>query len=59
MESKLLIIAVIILGVIAVTRLMKVYDLSSKLGNKNEAEISERHNRLNANLLLLFVHHYS
>ena len=54
MESKLLIIAVIILGVIAVTRLMKVYDLSSKLGNKNEAEISERHNRLNANLLLLF-----
>ncbi len=46
MESKLLIIAVIILGVIAVTRLMKVYDLSSKLGNKNEAEISERHNRV-------------
>lgn len=54
MESKLLIIAVIILGVIAVTRLMKAYELSSKLGNKKEGEISERQNRMNANLMVVF-----
>ena len=55
MVSKLIILAVIVLGVITITQLMKVYALSSKLGNKSEAEISDRHNRLNAKLMIVFV----
>jgi cytochrome c oxidase subunit 2 len=54
MTSKLIILVVIVLGVITVARLMKIYQLSSRLGNKKEEEISNRDNRLNANLMLLF-----
>lgn len=55
MVSKLIILAVIVLGVVTVVQLMKVYELSQKLGNKSEAEISDNHNRLNAKLMLVFV----
>jgi cytochrome c oxidase subunit 2 len=55
MVSKLVVLAVIVLGVIAVAQLMRVYELSSKLRNKNEAEISHRDNKLNANLMLIFM----
>ena len=55
MVSKLVVLAVIVLGVIAVAQLMRVYELSSKLRNKNEAEISNRDNKLNANLMLIFM----
>ena len=55
MVTKLVILAVIVLGVIAVAQLMRVYELSSKLRNKEEGEISNRDNRLNANLMLIFM----
>ena len=55
MVEKLVIIAVIILGVIAIAQLMRVYEISSKLRKNNEAEISTRDNKLNANLMLLFM----
>lgn len=55
MVTKLIILAVIVLGVIAVAQLMRVYELSSKLRNKSEAEISNRDNRLNANLMMAFM----
>ena len=34
---------------------MRVYEISSKLRKNNEAEISTRDNRLNANMMLLFM----
>lgn len=55
MVTKLVILAVIVLGVIAVAQLMRVYELSSKLGNKEEGEISNRDNRFNANMMLIFM----
>ncbi len=55
MGSKLIVLAVIILGVIAVAQLMKIYQLSSKLTDRKEEEISNRNNRLNANLMIVFV----
>jgi len=55
MASKLIVLAVIVLGIITVSQLMKVYQLSSKLANKNEAEISEKNNNLNAKLMIVFV----
>ena len=55
MVSKLVVIGVIILGVIAIAQLIRVYEISSKLRNNNEAEISTRDNKFNANLMLLFM----
>lgn len=55
MVTKLIILAVIVLGVIAIAQLMRVYEISSKLRNNNEAEISSGDNKLNANLMLLFM----
>lgn len=55
MVTKLVILAVIVLGVIAVAQLMRVYELSSKLGNNEEGEISNRDNRFNANMMLIFM----
>ena len=54
MVSKLIVLAAIVLGVMAVAQLMKVYELSSKLGNKNEGEISDRQNKMSENLLMIF-----
>lgn len=55
MGSKLVALIVIVLGVIAVAQLVRVYELSSKLGNRGEHEVSNRDNRLNAKLMLLFM----
>ncbi len=55
MVTKLIVLAVIVLGVVAIAQLMRVYELSSKLRNKNEAEISSGDNRMNANLMLIFM----
>ena len=55
MGSKLIVLAVIVLGVIAIAQLMKIYQLSSKLTDRKEEEISNRNNRLNANLMIVFV----
>ncbi|PWL32919.1 MAG: hypothetical protein DCO96_00785 [Fluviicola sp. XM-24bin1] len=53
--AKLFVLLVIILGVIALAQLMRVYELSSKLTNKKENEITNRDNRLNAKLMLGFM----
>lgn len=53
--AKLFVLLVIILGVIALAQLMRVYELSSKLTNKKENEISNHDNRLNAKLMLGFM----
>lgn len=55
MLSKLIILGVIILGVIAVAQMMRVYELSIKLRDKKESDISNRDNRFNAGLMLLFM----
>lgn len=55
MGSKLVALIVIVLGVVAVAQLVRLYELSSKLRNKGEHEISSRDNRLNARLMLAFM----
>ena len=55
MVTKLVILLVIVLGVIAIAQMMRVYELSSRLTNKQEHEISNRDNNMNAKLMLLFM----
>ena len=55
MGSKLVALIVIVLGVIAIAQLVRVYELSSKLRNRGEHEISNRDNRLNAKMMLTFM----
>jgi len=55
MVTKLFILLVIVLGVIALAQLMRVYELTSKLTKNQEGEISNRDNRLNARLMLGFM----
>ncbi len=54
MESKLIILLVIILGIIGIAQLVRVYELVSKLRDKKEHEITYRDNQLNSKLMLLF-----
>lgn len=53
--TKLIVLIVIILGVIAIAQLVRMYELSSKLRNRREEDIPNRDNRLNATLLLVFM----
>lgn len=55
MSFKLIILVVIVLGILAIAQLVRVYELSSKLRDRREEDITNRDNRLNANLLLLFM----
>ena len=55
MVTKLIILLVIVLGVIAAAQLMRVYELSSKLREQKEHEISNRDNRWNASMMLVFM----
>ena len=55
MVTKLIILGVIVLGVVAVAQLMRVYEYSSKLREKKESEISNRDNRFNATMMLTFM----
>ena len=52
---KFIALIVIVLGIIAVAQLMRVYELTSKLRNRKEEEIELRDNKMNANLMLLFM----
>ena len=54
MESKLIILLVIILGVLAISQLVRIYELVSKLRNKQEHEVTYRDNQLNAKLMFAF-----
>ena len=54
----LLILAVIVLGILAVTRLSRVYELTSALRGKREEEITERDSKMNARLMWAFPFAY-
>lgn len=55
MSFKLITLIVIVLGILAVAQLVRVYELSSKLRNRREEDITKRDNNLNANLMLAFM----
>jgi len=55
MSFKLITLLVIVLGVLAISQLVRLYELSSKLRNRREEDITNRDNKLNANLLLAFM----
>lgn len=55
MESKLIILIAVILGVVALAQLVRIYELSSKLRKGSEHEVPNRDNVLNARLMLIFM----
>lgn len=55
MVTKLIILLVIVLAIIAAAQLMRLYELSAKMRNEGEHETSRRDNKLNAGLMLLFM----
>lgn len=55
MGSKLIVLIVIVLGVIAIAQLVRVYELSSKLRKSGEHEVSTRDNDFNAKLMFIFM----
>lgn len=55
MTGKLIFLIVIVLGVIALAQLVRVYELSSRLRNRGEHEVSTRDNNLNARLMMVFM----
>ena len=55
MGSKLIILLVIVLGVIAVAQLVRVNELANKHTKRKSGEVPQRDNILNANLMLLFM----
>jgi cytochrome c oxidase subunit 2 len=55
MESKLIILIAVILGIVALAQLVRVYELTAKLRHSSEHEVSNRDNVLNARLLLVFM----
>lgn len=52
---KLIIVLVILFGIVALAQLMRVYELSAKLRNKKEEEVSLSDNKMNATFMLLFM----
>ena len=55
MENKLIILIAVILGTIALSQLVRVYELSSKLRKTGEHEVSNRDNVFNARMMLVFM----
>lgn len=53
--STLLILAVLVLGVTAVIRLSRLYELTTTLRGKREEVITERDNRMNARFMYIFL----
>ncbi len=53
--TKLLILLVIVLGVLAIAQLARVYELTSRLRGKREEDISTADNRMNARLMWMFL----
>jgi len=52
---KLFILLVIVLGAIAIAQVVRSYEISSKLNGRREEDVPNRDNKLNANLLLVFM----
>lgn len=55
MGSKLIIIAVLVLGVFAIAQLMRLYELSSKMTNEGESDVKIRDNNMNGKLMMIFM----
>lgn len=55
MGGKLITLIVIVLGVIAIAQLVRVYELTSKLRNRGEHEITQRDNNLNGKMMFGFM----
>ena len=55
MVTKLIILLVIVLGIVAAAQLMRLYELSSKMRKEGEHDITKRDNSLNAWLMLIFM----
>lgn len=53
--TKLLIVVVVVLGILAIAQLARVYELTSRLRGKREEDISPADNRMNARLMWLFM----
>jgi len=53
--TKLLILIVVVLGILAVAQLARVYELTSKLRGKREEDISDSDNRFNGRMMWLFL----
>ncbi|MDX9750959.1 MAG: cytochrome c oxidase subunit II [Flavobacteriales bacterium] len=53
--TKLLILLVIILGILAIAQLARVYELTSRLRGKREEDISDADNRFNGRMMLVFM----
>ena len=56
--TKLLILNVVVLGILAIAQLARVYELTSKLSGKREEDISPADNRMNATLMWVFLMAY-
>jgi cytochrome c oxidase subunit 2 len=52
---KLLILLVVVLGAVAIAQLARVYELTARLRNKREEDISPADNRMNGRLMWLFL----
>ncbi len=55
MESKLVSLIVIVLGIVAIAQLVRLYELSSKLRKEGEHETNTRDNNLNGKMMLVFM----
>jgi len=55
MESKLFILIVLVLGTIAIAQLARLYNMSAKLRNKGEEDITDRDNMFNARMMFGFM----
>lgn len=53
--SKILVLAVVVLVIVAIAQLSKMYELSRKVAKKREEDISLASNKLNANLMLVYM----
>lgn len=52
--TKLLILIVVVMGVLAIAQLARVYELTARLSGKREEDISPADNRMNAMLMWVF-----
>lgn len=53
--TKLLILIIVVLGIVAIAQLARVHELTSRLSGKREEDISPADNRMNATLMWLFL----
>ncbi|MCB0765384.1 MAG: cytochrome c oxidase subunit II [Flavobacteriales bacterium] len=53
--TKLLILIVVVMGVLAIAQLARVYELTARLSGKREEDISAADNRMNAMLMWVFL----